>query len=230
MIHCCPSRMWYVKDFIIPSMTEQGIPLDHILVYNDKNGIGNLHAFIDSCNTALQFSEQHNVNGIWHLQDDVILAKDFATRTNKYYGGLVCGFTCKYDQEPKVGVFRVADKEMWFSFPCIRIPTTILREFVKWANLKLWQSRYFREWVVRNKADDMVFREWLYSHPDMQGAMHLNLSPNLVNHVDDLIGGTVANRQRDKDFDTRSIFWDDDTMIEDLKKKIEAYKNPLTNS
>ena len=222
MIHCCPSRMWYVKEFLIPSMTSQGIPPDCILIYYDYNHLGNLRAFVDSCNMALKFSEDKSIDGIWHLQDDVVLSKSFTKITNRQWAldEIVCGFTCAYDKKPKSGVFRVFDKEMWFSFPCIRIPTTVLREFVKWSNLKLWQSRYFHEWVVRNKGDDMIFREWLYNHPNLQNIQVTNLAPNIVNHIDDLIGGTVANKQRDADMNTRSIFWDEDDVIEDLKNRL----------
>jgi len=206
--------MWYVTDYLIPSMLSQGIPADCILVYRDCNELGNLRAFIDSCNRTVTQCERHNIDGIWHLQDDVIISKDFADKTQQYDRGVVCGFTCDYDKAPEAGVFRIYQQKMWFSFPCIRIPTNILRAFVDWANLNLWQSNYFKSWVKRNKADDLIFREWLYdNYPDMS---QLNLAPNIVNHVDKYIGGSVVNTQRDKDQDTMSIFWKDRGEIQEV--------------
>lgn len=226
MIHCCNDRLWYVRNFLIPSMLKQGIKISQILVYQDRNGIGNLRAFIDSCNQALSYSKKHNISGIWHIQDDVVLSKSFKTRTERYDEGLVCGFTCNYDTKPEEGIFKISDQKMWFSFPCIRIPTELLNEFTEWSNLHLWQSQYFRGWVRRNKADDLIFREWLYGHPEKQDLLYLNLAPNLVNHIDDLIGGTIANKQREEGFNTRSIFWDEEDVIEDLKEELARSQIP----
>ena len=44
LIHCCNDRMWYVKEFLIPSMIKQGISTDDIFIYQDKNKIGNFGA------------------------------------------------------------------------------------------------------------------------------------------------------------------------------------------
>ena len=227
LIHTCQSRMWYVKDFLLPSMVEQGIDPEHIFVYQDRNRIGNLRAFIDSSNRLVRMCLKNGIQSVWHLQDDVCICKDFGERIRILEEGepastIICGFTCAYDKMPEAGRFKVHEDKLWFSFPCIRIPTTILEEFVSWANLNLWQSDYFGCWVRRNKGDDLIFKEWLfdrYGYADV-----LNLAPNLVNHIDDLIGGTVCNKQRDKEQNTRSIFWIDDSIIEDLEKRLNEYK------
>lgn len=223
LIHCCEDRWWYVKDFLIPSMLEQGISSDDIFVYRDKNKIGNLRAFVDSCTKLVNNCRKNGIDGVWHLQDDVVICKDFAERTKQYDDGIVCGFTCMYDDKPVPGKFKIFEQKMWFSFPCIRIPTNILNDFTTWANCNLWQSRYFQPWVRRGKGDDLVFREWLYDN--YFNETELNLAPNLVNHIDMLIGGTISNPQREKDDDTMSIFWDDDSIIEDLKKALDDYSN-----
>lgn len=223
LIHCCEDRWWYVKDFLIPSMLEQGIASEDILVYRDKNRIGNLRAFVDSCNKLVTQCRKQSIDGVWHLQDDVVICKDFAQRTQQYDNGLVCGFTCMYDDKPEPGKFKLFEQKMWFSFPCIRIPTDMLTAFVNWANLNLWQSTYFNSCVRRNKSDDLVFREWLYDN--YFNETELNLAPNLVNHIDTLIGGTTCNKQRSEDANTMSIFWEDDSIIENLKKALENYKN-----
>lgn len=216
LIHTCNSRFWYVKEYLIPSMMLQGIPAQNIFVYRDYNELGNLRAFIDSCNRASIQCQKKGIDGLWHLQDDVIISDNFAQQTQIYDNGIVCGFTCNYDTKPEEGYFRLCEQKMWFSFPCIRIPTSILTEFTAWANGNLWQSKYFRQWVRRNKGDDMIFKEWLYdNYPSMT---HLNLAPNIVNHIDKYIGGTICNKQRDTEQDTMSIFWEDKGELANLQK------------
>ena len=223
LIHCCNGRMWYVKDFLIPSMIKQGVSSDDILIYQDKNDIGNLRAFIDSCNKLVIQCRKNGIDGVWHLQDDVVICKDFAERTKQYDDGIVCGFTCLYDNKPTPGKFKIFEEKMWFSFPCIRIPTSILTDFVNWANANLWQSKFFNSCVRQNKNDDLVFREWLYDNYFNES--ELNLAPNLVNHIDTLIGGSEINSQRDPEFNTMSVFWDDEKTITDLKKALDEYQN-----
>ena len=227
LIHACNQRMWYVKEYLIPSMMLQGIPAENIFVYRDYNEIGNLRAFVDSCNRLVHKCELNSIDGIWHLQDDVIISNDFAQKTQLYDNGLVCGFTCAYDKKPEEGYFQLYELKMWFSFPCIRIPTYILKQFAEWANLNLWQSKYFKSWVRKNKADDMVFREWLYDN--FPSTTHHNLAPNIVNHVDKYIGGTICNTQRDKDQDTMSIFWEDTGELDNLMKFLQSRKNDVDN-
>ena len=215
-------RIWYVQSYLVPSMIEQGIPKDHIRVYLDKNRIGNLRAFIDSCNRLNYWCDTYDINGVWHLQDDVIICKNFAEKTELLDdAGLVCGFTCDYEEKPQPGTFLLSEEKMWFSFPCIRIPTSILKEFTNWANLNLWQSNYFRESVRRNNADDLVFREWLYDN--YGNTTHLNVAPNLVNHIDDLLDGSVVSPHRTAN--TRSLFWEDDDLVGHLKCELDKRKN-----
>ena len=221
LIHTCNSRFWYVKEYLIPSMLEQGIPSNNIFVYRDYNEIGNLRAFIDSCNKASVHCQKKGIDGLWHLQDDVIISEDFAKQTQIYDNGLVCGFTCKYDNKPEEGYFKLCDEKFWFCFPCVRIPTRILTDFVSWANVNLWQSKHFKSLVRRNKSDDLVFREWLYDNYPM--TTHLNLAPNIVNHIDVCIGGTVCNKQRDPAYDTASLFWEDKGELDKLFKFLEEH-------
>ena len=65
MIHTCPKRKWYVDEFLVPSMIEQGIDSQDITVYNDENEDGHLMAFMNSW-------KQLKEGGTWHLQDDII--------------------------------------------------------------------------------------------------------------------------------------------------------------
>ena len=95
MIHTCEKRLWYVKQFLLPDMLRQGIEQDHILIYRDKNGIGNLRAWVDSCNRLAYQSKKESIKNVWHLQDDVVISKKFKTVTELYENhDIVCGFTC----------------------------------------------------------------------------------------------------------------------------------------
>ena len=221
LIHACNQRMWYVKRHLLPSLVAQGIDPKHILVYQDKNSIGNLRAWVDSCNKLVEHANKLGAEGVWHLQDDVVICKDFKERTEKYDSGIVCGFTCNYSLNYPIGYHTLLEEQMWFSFPCIRIPSDVLEHFVCWANVNLWQSKYFKPCIVRNNADDMVFREWLYdNYPDVK---HLNLAPNLVNHIVDLSSGSVVNISRN--MNTRALYWEDDEVIENLKKELAKQSN-----
>ena len=40
IIHACLDREWYVDEFLIPSMIEQGIPKENIEVWMDRNRDG----------------------------------------------------------------------------------------------------------------------------------------------------------------------------------------------
>ena len=125
------------------------------------------------------------------------------------------------DKEPEAGTFLLEERKMWYSFPCINISTELTTEFAKWANANLWQSQHFKEAVKRNNCDDLIFREWLY---DTHGKTEeINLAPNVINHVDKMIGGSMCNKQRDPNKDTMSIFWDEDDVIANLEKELKIY-------
>ena len=48
MIHACPQRMWYVNDYLLPSLKAQGIPEEEIAIWNDTEGKGTLFSCLES--------------------------------------------------------------------------------------------------------------------------------------------------------------------------------------
>lgn len=216
MIHACPSRMWYVNNYIIPSLTAQGIPRNEIAVWNDSNGDGNLK----SC--MLSFAECAKHDGdTWHLQDDVLICRDFAERIDIEENVVVCGF-CHTLFEPfnrpmpgyAPAVF------MYNSFPCIRIPNRIAGEFVEWLEHDAPSRPEFREWLESGKHDDTL---WHYFFEERHGYDHVwNLVPNLVEHVDWLIGGSSVNQWRG--YICRAAYWEDQELVENLKEKLARDK------
>ncbi len=66
------------------------------------------------------------------------------------------------------------------------------------------------------KGDDSFFREYMQVYHGRETV--LNLKPNLVEHVDWLIGGSVLHQWRE--YLPRSDFWDDEGLIAALKERI----------
>ena len=56
MIHACDDRMWYVNDFLVPSLLAQGIPKSSIKLWADTEHKGNLAGVVHGMRKA---SRQH---------------------------------------------------------------------------------------------------------------------------------------------------------------------------
>lgn len=215
MIHIVPRRMWYVGEHLIPSMVKQGIARSNIAIYCDSIHAGNLKACMNAFATM-----PDDDNGTWHLQDDVCICKDFKERTEQHDEGLVCGFSSEmYDGPGNIGI--VDRKQMWFSFPCIRIPNKWARECAEWITTYIIGNPIYQEFWENGVNDDWAFRLYVKAfHKDTKA---LNLAPNLVDHVDYLVGGGTGAKPRDKQ--VRAQYWTDNDIIADLEKKIKKQKN-----
>lgn len=211
MIHGVPKRMWYVYKYLIPSMLEQGINADDITIYNDSARRGNL---VSCMNAFLQVDTTWE--GTWHLQDDVIISHDFKQKTEEYDSGIVCGFKSKYDGETPDG--RVPVTQMWFSFPCIRIPNNIATECSEWVTRYMIGNPVYKKFWEGGVNDDWMFRQFIWqTYPQMNA---VNLNPNIVDHVDYLIGGTVNSNARTSVI--RSKLWKDEYLVEELEAKLNG--------
>lgn len=215
MIHSCNSRQWYVDEYLIPSMLKQGIKASDIYVYQDVNGDGNLVSFIISCHKSYEMWGEQNV---WHLQDDVIIASYFKEQTEKLEerDGVICGFTTAYDDNRKAGEGTILN-DMWWSFPCIRIPNKLAKEFACWVDVYVWRDNQYGFWIRRKKGDDLIFRIFMENYHG--GDTVLNVAPNLVDHVDFLLGGTTINKQRVTP-NVRSIYWEEEHLVNELMEKL----------
>lgn len=207
IIHTYPARLWYVQNFLVPSLLDQG--LDNIIIINDKYKIGNLMAFVLSLKEA---------GSAWHLQDDVIICKDFAKRIKKYKK-LSCGFCAEGFEVGEIIEGSTDIKNMWYSFPCLFIPEDIAEEFYNWF-MEAEKEKDFQQMINTGKMDDLIFKEYLINHhPEMKVN---NISPNLVDHIDFLIGGSIANKARSKI--ARAKSFEDLQLVEELAAKITNYK------
>ena len=213
MIHACLDRLDYVQNYLIPSMIEQGIDKYDILPYVDADKEGCLVSCMKSFEIASEIP-----NGVWHIQDDVILCRDFKERTEKYDSGVVCGFSSYYDERKGWQPGPSSGLTMWYSFPCIRISTDIMREYVTWFNTYVWRDPQYENWIKAKKYDDTIFRIWMEQyHPQ---TYVLNLAPNLVDHVDYLLGGSTINPSR-KIKQVRSLSFADKDLVEELERKLQ---------
>lgn len=211
IIHACPERMWYVKEFLVPSLLGQGIERERIEICEDKTRRGNLAACMES------FRSCTGDGGAWHLQDDVIICRDFAERTAEHDSGIVCGY-CFKEFGPDISVMGLVPAPfMWNSFPCIRIPHELARECAEWFYTSARYRPNYAAWVRSGKHDDGFWHDFICEvHPEL---WVLNLKPALVDHVDFLLGGSTINRSR-LEPTCRAEYWTDEELVEALAKEV----------
>ena len=210
LIHAVPKRLWYVNEYLIPSMVAQGIDVDNISVYTDENRDGNLKACMYAFATV-----DDDLKGTWHLQDDVLICKDFRAITEALDFGLVCGFSSAlYDGPGRIGAVKAQD--MWFSFPCIRIPNQYALNCSDFVLNDIIGNPVYREFWKDGVNDDWAFR--MYVNTYRKDAMAINLAPNLVEHVDYLIGGTANGKERESQ--CRAQYWKDEDLVEQLAQNL----------
>lgn len=209
LIHACPAREWYVNDFLIPSLRSQGI--EQIDVWLDTDGRGCLESFASSCAML-----GDRTGGTWHLQDDVIIADDFAKRAEEYDHGLVCGF-CSQSFGPNIDLYgKVLMIHHWYSFPCIRIPNSYAKEFAEWFEKEARHRRKYDSYFYYKNGDDSLFRDWVVENRPHDPA--INLKPNIVDHVDYLIGGSVVNKHRA--VPSRAAFFNAPNLVDELSNTL----------
>lgn len=211
LIHTYPKRLWYVEQYLIPSMLKHGISKEDIAIYNDSAGDGNLKA----CMKAFASVDPY-IDGTWHLQDDVCICNNFKTLTESLDFGIVCGFSSNmYDGPGHIGA--VKREHMWYSFPCIRIPNDYALDCSKWVSEYLIGNPVYSKFWEKGQNDDWAFRAWMKTfHKD---DLVINLAPNLVDHIDYLLGGSTQINNRKKP--CRAQYWTDIEVVKELERSID---------
>jgi len=219
MIHTYSKRLWYVEEFLIPSMEAQGINGDNIRIMLDDGTFGCLDSFF----TSLKESKGEADEATWHLQDDVIICRDFKVRTvdTDYPLGIVNGYCWTKDFQ-RYSIGKVPAFQMWYSFPCIRIPNQIGTSAAEWFYTKAINDPRYKKMIEEKKNDDYLFREFIME----KDYSAINLSPNLVDHIDYLIGGSIVNEKRaDKEgVQSMALYFEDKDLIDELEKKLRMRK------
>lgn len=211
LIHACPKRLWYVESYLKPKLKAQGAEIVEACV--DLEGLGNLEA----CMQAFRQCEGHG--GTWHIQDDVLPCRDFVARCREYEDGVVYGFTCGAFGDDLQQTGRVYAPDVWHSFQCVRIPDEYARECAEWYFSGAWKADADPDLFALkdlNQGDDSFFRTFLQVRHGRE--RFTNVAPNLVDHVDWLIGGSILSPWRA--FVARSALWEDHGELEDLKREI----------
>lgn len=211
LIHTYPKRLWYVEQYIIPSMLKQGIMRENIGIYNDIKGEGNLRA----CMNAFA-SVEDNEESTWHIQDDIVICKDFKERTEMYCKGLIAGFSSElYDGPGRIGPVKTQD--MWFSFPCILIPNKYARHCSEWVLEQIIGNPVYQVYWQSGKNDDWAFRLYLSAFHKNEPA--LNIYPNLVDHVDYLLGGGSGGKRKEE---CRAQYFKDLDVVKELEGQLNG--------
>ena len=211
LIHACPKRMWYVEGWLVPELQRQGA--DSVEIWNDTDGAGNLAACMAS------FAARTGDGGTWHIQDDVILARDFVERCREHDEGVVYGFCCEAFTDDPRQTGRVSVADAWHSFQCVRIPDAYARECAAWLETDGTAQTDYPLWIRSGKMDDSVFRTFLLEKHGRETVE--NLKPCLVDHVDFILGGSVLHPWRG--YIARATFWDDEDMVRELKESVRGH-------
>lgn len=222
MIHTYPKRKWYVDNYLIPSLKNQKIKSSDIYIFIDENKRGNLQAFLDSLDWI--YNNLSEEKGLWHLQDDVIVSKNFKKETEKASDKIINGFVCKsYNPSKLEKTGKQIMKNHWLSFPCIYIPNKYIYPFLSYMNEIENKDKYNRDKVKydRGRGDDYFFYKFLRTKFSKDEC--INLNPNLVDHIDYLIGNSTLFGKRA--FSTRSYYFNDLDLVKELERKT---KNELS--
>lgn len=215
MIHTCPKRRWYVDEYLVPSLLQLTIPQKHILIYEDTNSEGALESCVKSFGNV-----PYDDDGIWHLQDDILVCHDFKQRTEQLDDGIVCGIATEYDRERKNHLGTVLLYQMWYSFPCIRIPNKIAKDFATWYNRYMRDNPVYKHLTKTGKHDDMMFRMFLEETDKYCNIKVMNAHPNLVEHVDWLLGGSTINYHRPEPI--KALYFSDTYLTKELEEKLNG--------
>lgn len=212
LIHACPERMWYVDQFLVPSLAGADVR-----IWNDTAR----HGCLRSCMEA--FASCADGGDTWHIQDDVLLCRDFLARAETFPSGpVVSGFCCAWFGDDPDLTGTVYMEDLWHSFQCIRIPDARARECAEWYSSGSWarESDNVRLAVLAaaNKGDDTFFHEFMAVRHGTETAV--NARPNLAEHVDLLLGGSVLHPYRD--YQARAHWWPDEDLVAALRYELRS--------
>ena len=207
LIHAVPKRMWYVEQFLAPSIEAQCL---EPVIWCDREGYGNLESCLRSFEAGL---------ADWHLQDDVLICRDFAAKTMDLTG-VVCGFCHYHSRDDKTLVGKVYPPDMWHGFPCMRIPIEMAQDFVRWLKGTFHTDPMVIYHITRNTGDDYLFHEYFEAVHGHETATNISL----VEHIDWLIGGAVVNDMRG--YICRSDLWDDEPLVDELRARLKQLNLP----
>lgn len=223
LIHAYPKRMWYVNEYIVPSLVSAGVSPADIFVYNDEKLEGNL---VSCMRSLLYYSDVfEGDNDIWSLQDDVIICKGFKERCESLSDhDIVMGYSGECEPEKHDKVRPLCKAHLWWSAPCMKMTPEIMRDISDFFWSRLAASHKYLLYHNLGKCDDVVINDYIADRLEKKkdGLDILQVSPSLVDHVDYLIGGSAINSQRTAIAKSKDFV--DKDLVEELKESIERRK------
>jgi hypothetical protein len=109
---------------------------------------------------------------------------------------------------------------MWYSFPCIRIPEEISKAFYTFYYSDN-KPEEFNIIINSGKMDDLLFMEFLkHYYPKLNAT---NLAPNLCDHIDFLLGGSIANQQRQGT--ARAAYFNEPNLVKSLMYSLQVFNH-----
>jgi len=212
LIHAYKDRMHYVNDYLIPRLVDQGFRRADIGVYTDY-GSGNLAAYLAS------YKGLQDDGDLWHLEDDTLPDRRFYSwaRGLEYFpDSIICGFGSGQYYGLRDFGYVVDPSEIWYSFPCIRIPNRVIKSFLQWFYSYDVQKQYAKK-LKRGKDIDFFFRAYYVQETPCPA---FNFRPCMVEHVADLIGGSVCNEERGVTM--QALLFEDPDAVSNLEKWVQA--------
>lgn len=209
--------MWYVNGYLAPELKRQGADVD---IYCDTDKLGNLRA----CMTA--FANVKGDGHTWHVQDDILPARDFVKRCEALEDmeGPIYGFCCRNFGDRLDAYGEVYIPDAWNSFQCVRIPNEYARECAAWVKSgAFWGESDSPELPILyhlGNGDDTFFHKFMEARHGMETAY--NVKPNLVEHIDWLIGGSSLQTWRD--FLAKAEYWEDPALVTEVNTIIQKIK------
>ncbi len=214
MIHASPARLWYVTGWLVPELRRQGV--ETVDVWNDAERKGNLR----SCRES--FASCVGDGDTWHLQDDVLPASDFAERARALDGfrGVVCGFVNEVAGPDANMTGEQRAGNIWYSFPCVRIPNARARAFSAWIRDGGDGGAQARDFIDRGLGDDWFFLRYHEMYYSQETVYHCR--PCLVEHIDIHLGGSLCTPFRG--YWARAAYWDEPERVEDVAEWIKTHR------
>ena len=196
IIHGSMKRFKYVSEFLSPK-----IPFA-LPIFDDEEA-GNIKAYMASFKWLLNDRLIPGTN-TWHLEDDVLPDKRIHEWMRYAEGteGIICGF----GTTEKFGF--VEPEDMWYSFPCIRIPNDYLGDFVQWVETS--GDEDVAERMKLGKGIDFLFRKFVVQNP----IQIYHTVPCMVEHIDEYIGGSLINDRKEP---IKAIRFEDTERLAELK-------------
>lgn len=199
LIHASASRIRYVAEHLVPRLKDI-----QVSVYCDRNHKGNLKSYLES------YMYLPSSGDTWHLEDDVLPDRRFKEWMEEMssFEGIVCGYGSRGNKE----VFGLIEdpKDMWYSFPCIRIPNSYLREMLEWNTYDDDVQRKINEGI----GIDLIFHKYVEANP----IPIYHHDPCMVEHIDDLIGGSLISERYQS---PKAIRFEDPEGLEKLKTELQ---------